>query len=147
MHNNVYENVHEIVSISMFCFLITLYCRFHTGRADLHISMCSTSSTIKFYQSESLSILCSFYYSVMLTGRSPVCFWVLGPITWNIFKHECTAGTHWNFIKTLKGPTVKKIALNNTVIEPHCLTHCGLVMLVAYRLCVIYVREDNDFNV
>ena len=43
----------------------------------------------------------------MLTGTSLASFWVLGPITLNIFKHECTAGTHWNFIKTLKGPTVK----------------------------------------
>ena len=49
----------------------------------------------------------NFKGSVMLTGTSPVSFWVLGPITLNIFKHECTAGTHWNFIKTLKGPTVK----------------------------------------
>ena len=40
--------------------------------------------------------------AVMLTGTSPVTFWVLGPITLNIFKDVCTAGTHWNFIKTLK---------------------------------------------
>ena len=43
----------------------------------------------------------------MLTGTSPASFRVLEPITLNIFKHVCTARTHWNFIKTLKGPTVE----------------------------------------
>ena len=45
--------------------------------------------------------------AVTLTGTSPASIWVLGPITLNNFKHECTAGTHWNFIKALKGPTVE----------------------------------------
>ena len=34
-------------------------------------------------------------------------FWVLGPFKSNIFKHECKAGTHTNFMKTLKGPIIE----------------------------------------
>ena len=42
-------------------------------------------------------------------------FWVLGPFKSNIFKHECIAGTHTNFMKTLKGPTIENSS------QQHCL--------------------------
>ena len=45
--------------------------------------------------------------TVLLTGTSPASYWVLGPITLNIFKHVFTAGAHWNFIKTSNGPTAE----------------------------------------
>ena len=40
--------------------------------------------------------------------------WVLGPIKSNIFKHECIAGTHRFFRKTLKGPTIENSS------QQHC---------------------------
>ena len=48
--------------------------------------------------------------------HTPASFWVLGPITLNILKHEYTTGTHWNFIKTLRGPTVKNSS------QQHCIS-------------------------
>ena len=52
--------------------------------------------------------------AVMLTDMGPASFWVLVPITLNIFKYEYSTGTHWNFIKTLKGPTVENSS------QQHC---------------------------
>ena len=69
-------------------------------------------------------------YPVMLQVWVLCHFWVLGPITLNIFKHVCTAGSHWNFIKTLKRAHCWKqlsTTLHMASVNHNVLTHLSLV--------------------